>query len=256
MPISQGAVQSLVNLAISFTPLFSYGLTSYQIYLKKTTSGFSIDVCLIMLISSICKVIYYMLEPYEISLFRQALIMIFIQVVLLKTCLRYLETPAKLYDAEKIIHSSSSPLEIVFNRLKYFDNFYKRPYNFWQWYQDHIVYWEFLVGFSLSLTVLALVFQSSSVFISTIGFLGLFSESLLPLPQILLIHRMKSVKNFKWILLLSWLGGDFVKINYLLFGTNEVSSIFMSAALFQTALDVFIVSQYFYYKNLESLLPQ
>ena len=38
-----------------------------------------------------------------------------------------------------------------------------------------------------------------------IGVLGLFIESLLPLPQILLLNRLQLVKNFKVILLLSWL---------------------------------------------------
>lgn len=248
-------LHGLTNFAFLLTPLFSYGLTSYQIYLNKLSSGFSIDVCLIMLISSIFKIIYYMLDPYEITLFRQAVIMIFVQIILLKTALRYLEKPAKLYESEKIINQSSSYLEIVFNHLKYFDNFYQRPYNFWQWFDNHLRFWEFLIGFSLGLTVLSLIFQSSFYFAWLMGFLGLFTESLLPLPQILLMHRVKSVKNFKWVLVLSWLGGDFTKINYLIFGTDQVSGIFMLAALFQTALDFFIAGQYLYYRQIENILP-
>lgn len=254
--LDKNVIQNIVNFTILITPLFSYGLTSYQIYLKKTTNGFSTDVCLIMLISSIFKIVYYLLEPYEVSLFRQALIMVFIQCVLLKVALKYMEPPAKLYEQEKVLNQSTTITEAVLTCLKYFDNFYKRPYNFWQWFDNEFKYWEFLVRFSLIITLVSLVGQNFRFYKHLIGILGLFTESILPLPQILLMHRVRSVKNFKWILLVSWLAGDFLKINYLIFGTDQVSSLFIFAALFQTFLDFFITGQYFYYKKLEMVLPR
>lgn len=248
-------IQPIVNILILVTPLFSYGLTSYQIYTKKNSNGFSIDVCLIMLISSIVKVIYYLLEPYEISLLRQAVIMIFIQCVLLKTALVYYTSPTKLYETEKILTQSSNSLDVLFNNLKFFDNAYVRPFNFWQWFDNHFKFWEFLVEFSIALLVFSIIFKDSLIFINIIGVFGLFTESILPLPQILLIYRLKSVKNFKWILLVSWLCGDTLKIAYLLFGTTKVSNIFIFAAFFQASLDLFIVGQFFHYRKLD-ILPK
>ena len=81
-----------------------------------------------------------------------------------------------------------------------------------------------------------------------IGVLGLFIESLLPLPQILLLNRLQLVKNFKVILLLSWLGGDCTKISYLLFGTDNILIIFIVAGLFQMSLDIYIAFQYLQFK--------
>lgn len=242
----------LVNIFMLLTPMFSYGLTSYQIYRRKSTSGFSIDICLIMLLSSILKIMYYMMEPYEIALFRQAVVMIIVQCILLKVSLTYINTPIKLYEADKILTQSSSFTEVIIHYLKVFDNFYQRPYYFWQWFDNHNMYWQFLGSFTIALTVVTLLLQNFQIYQHFIGFLGLFVESLLPLPQILLIYRLKSIKNFKYILILSWLGGDATKIGYLLFGTNQVSDLFMAAALFQTALDLFIAGQFFYYKLLDN----
>ena len=44
-------LQKCANVFISFTPLFSYGTTCYGIYTKKTSLGFSIDICATMLMS-------------------------------------------------------------------------------------------------------------------------------------------------------------------------------------------------------------
>jgi hypothetical protein len=49
-------------------------------------------------------------------------------------------------------------------------------------------------------------------------------------------------------MLFSWYGGDLTKISYLLFGTNDVSIIFILAGLFQMSLDIFIGCQYIHFK--------
>lgn len=135
----------------------------------------------------------------------------------------------------------------VFNYvLKFFDVYYKRPKLFWQW-NDEVEYWKFIMRFSLFFTVLTVIFQNNEKYGSFIGVLGLFIESLLPLPQILLLSRLRSIKNFKSMLLLSWLGGDLTKITYLVFGTDNISRIFIMAALFQMGLDIIIAFQYLHY---------
>ncbi|KAI5952997.1 hypothetical protein CANMA_005022 [Candida margitis] len=127
--------------------------------------------------------------------------------------------------------------------LRLFDVYYKRPGLFWQWL-DESAYWTFLTGFATVFGILTLVFHNNATYANTIGILGLFIESLLPIPQILMLNRIQSVKNFKIILLLSWLGGDCTKISYLVYGTDDVSVIFIAAGLFQMSLDVYIAFQY------------
>lgn len=81
--------QTIGGLILMSSPLTSYGDTVYTIWKTKSSAGFSLDLCGIMLVSSILRVAFYFGEPYEASLLWQALIMIAIQVVLLSLALQY-----------------------------------------------------------------------------------------------------------------------------------------------------------------------
>ena len=287
-------MQFIANNLISFTPLFSYGSTIISIERSKTALGFSIDICATMLIASILRVSYYLITPYEITLLRQSLVMIFIQLILLKTTLRYRPEEYKyhnLSDVEsfsQLIHdvwfeyfACAKPpafsedwkvmlkslsfknltgfankilLVLVYKFLKFFDPSYKRFGSFWQWDEDR-KFWKFLAYFATF--QLLLTFFISKVFNwatlsdwvgSTIGSLGLLIESLLPLPQIAILYKLKSIQGFKLILLVSWLCGDSLKITYLIYGAKNISMIFLMFALFQMSLDFYIGGQYIYYK--------
>lgn len=294
----------LSSTFITFTPLFSYGTTCYGIYSQRSSVGFSLDICATMLMSLILRILYYFISPYEIALFRQLLVMVGIQCLLLKVSLSYrpqeydpalLEPmpqfkhqlnaymPRRLSASYNIVNhdsydsssSSSSTLSLptqsraavklstdylqysltylglVFTySLKFFDVHYQRPGLFWQWTEED-TYWQFMGAFTATFSVLTIFLASSLRYATTIGGLGLFIESLLPLPQILLLQRLRSIKNFKVILLLSWLGGDVTKITYLLYGAHDTSIIFVLAGLFQMALDLIIAYQYLHYKKLD-----
>ncbi|KAI5960332.1 uncharacterized protein KGF55_004624 [Candida pseudojiufengensis] len=289
-------LQNTINLFMTFTPLFSYGTTCISIYKRKTSLGFSIDICGTMFMASILRIYYYICSPYEITLLRQSIIMILIQTVLLKISLAYrpsdydpellsslpnlkheieMNLPRRLsfssINFEHKNYSSMDTLEFVILKfkdlytlawcyfktffkqtLRLFDVYYKRPGLFWQW-SNESSYWIFLSGFALVFGILTGFFKNNENFANFIGILGLFIESLLPLPQILMLNRIQSVKNFKIILLLSWLGGDCTKISYLIYGTNQISIIFIAAGLFQMCLDLFIAYQYISLKYLKSL---
>ncbi|CAG87201.2 DEHA2D12870p [Debaryomyces hansenii CBS767] len=292
-------LQKCANIFISFTPLFSYGTTCYGIYTKKTSMGFSIDICATMLMSSILRIFYYIITPYEISLLRQSIVMVFIQSLLLKISLNYrpksfkpeyLEplpsfknelnsylprhlsvstypTYHETYATNGVVESigriaddyyvyMAVYLTTIFRyTLNFFDVHYKRPKLFWQW-NDESDYWKYILKFSLIFGVLTAIFNHNETYGSFIGVLGLFIEALLPLPQILMLNRLKSIRNFKIMLLLSWLGGDLTKISYLVFGTDNISIIFILAALFQMGLDIIIAFQYLHFRNYQlSILP-
>lgn len=142
-------------------------------------------------------------------------------------------------------------ITVIYQVLKFFDVYYKRPGKFWQW-KDHRYYWAFILGFISTFSILTLFFQNNQSFGSFLGTLGLFIESLLPLPQILLLSRLKSVKNFKLILLFSWYGGDLTKLTYLIYYTDNISIIFILAGLFQMFLDIYIGFQYITLKYYQS----
>ena len=299
-------IQFLTSNIISFTPLLSYGTTVLSISRCKTALGFSIDICATMLIASVLRISYYMITPYELALLRQSVVMIFIQLILLRTSLKYRPeqykydnlkdtpplttllqdvwneffetTPSHRNYADRYMdnvrretswvrpHSRRLTLKnlllfchevaqvLLFKFLKFFDPGYKRFWSFWQW-NDDSTYWNFLLIF-ISCQLLITFFVSKVLawdelahsLGSIIGSLGLLVEALLPLPQISILHTLKSVQGFKLILLLSWLGGDVLKITYLLFGAKNVSTPFFFFAFLQMSLNLYIGGQYIYYK--------
>lgn len=288
-------LQKCANVFITFTPLFSYGTTCYGIYKKQSSTGFSIDICATMLMASILRICYYTITPFEISLLRQSVVMVFIQCILLKVSLMYRPanynpeylTPLPVFKNElnshlprRLSRSGSISQHTPYNEastvgnvwsvvqdiirvgrsytiigfthgLKLFDVYYQRPGLFWQWLEEE-KYWKFVGGFSCFFGVLTYIFHTSELYGAFIGILGLFIESLLPLPQILLLQRLKSIKNFKEVLLLSWLGGDCTKLGYLFYGTDNISVIFILAGLFQMALDIIIAFQYLHFRSSDS----
>lgn len=283
--------QIAINAILPFAPLYTYGTTCWSIYKNKSSVGYSIDICATMLISSILRILYYFIMPYEISLLKQSFVMVLIQCMLLRVCLKYrppnynpdnlcdssvilnplsllppvalvpaLETDSIWNVAKKLIESYCRRGFIylsVWGRfiLSFFDAVYKRPGLFWQWVSER-EYWKFLRTFSAVLAVLTIIFRSSETYGSTLGCIGLFIEALLPLPQIMMIQRLQSVANFKMILLVSWLSGDCFKLSYLFYGTDNVLSIFYVAAFFQMGLNLVILGQYIHYSRTDqSILP-
>ncbi|SCU90304.1 LAMI_0E01486g1_1 [Lachancea mirantina] len=285
-------MQFVLSNVICFTPLVSYGTTVLSIRRSKTALGFSIDICATMLIASIFRVSYYLITPYEITLLRQSLVMIFIQLVLLHTSLRYRPEEYKSENLEpvesfgQLVHDvwlEYFPLDpfsgsdwknllkslsyrnlsdfafklilvFVYKFLKFFDPSYKRFMSFWQW-NDEKTFWKFLGIFTvlqMSIAVFLSRIMNWDGFAqwvgSLIGTLGLLIESLLPLPQISILNKLKSVQGFKFILLISWLCGDVLKISYLMFGAKNISVLFLFFALFQMSLDIYIAAQYIYYR--------
>lgn len=258
---------------ISFTPLFSYGTTVWSIHKKETSLGFSIDICATMMIASILRIAYYFITPYEPALLRQSIVMLLIQSVLLKVSLSYRPSDYNAHYSEKestfiedinhlinlyLVQSEptlksvlclvrDSFLNAFMHFIRFFDPSYKRIWKFWQW-ESHNAFWRFLFRFTLIVIFSTLIFRDYQKFGELLGFIGLFVESLLPLPQILLLNQLKSVEGFKLLLLLSWLCGDVMKISYLVFGANNISMLFLFFATFQASLDLYIAFQYVYFK--------
>ncbi|VEU22914.1 DEKNAAC104254 [Brettanomyces naardenensis] len=141
-------------------------------------------------------------------------------------------------------------LKLVSEFLRLFDAHYVRPFHFWQWH-NAMKYWYFILALVLSTSVLQSIFIGNEHYALMLGSSSFLIESSLPLPQILLFQRVKTVQNFKTILLLSWLAGDLTKISYLLYGTDNVGLIFIIAALFQMSLNLVITYLFFKYRKMD-----
>ncbi|KAI9880914.1 MAG: hypothetical protein M1830_009982 [Pleopsidium flavum] len=216
------------------SPLTSYADQIYSIHRTRSSTGFSLDIPLIMLVASLLKVFYWFGARFDASLLIQACIMIGVQIVLLKVALEHRPPPSIKGGIEGMPFVGAREGEMGV----------KRPWNFWQWRSPR-PYWEFLTWFSATLIALQLLIGAMPQYQALIGYLGLAIEATLPIPQMLANHRAKSCKGFRFSVLANWLLGDVMKMGFFFFSDGaKVPWAFKLCGLFQFVCDIYLGGQY------------
>lgn len=204
-------------------PPLVYADQAASIIRKRDATGFSRDVCAILLLANITRCFFWLGNHFELALLIQSVLMILAQLALLYICIRYRPT--------------ISP-----------ENFgtSTRPFSFWQW-STYTQYIEFLAGFILLEAILFLILGRSDVFVSLLGFVALGLESTLPIPQLISNFKQRSLYGFRMSTLIGWAGGDTFKAVY--FFLQESPLQFKVCAIFQLSIDFAIVVQRLYFGN-------
>ncbi|CAE7203847.1 unnamed protein product [Rhizoctonia solani] len=156
-------ISTLSSIGMAVGPPLVYADQAASIVRHKDSSGFSRDVCAILLIANITRCFFWIGNRFEFPLLAQSLLMILAQLALLYICIRY--------------RPDISPESVGIST---------RPYAFWQW-PSYGTYIEFLAGLIVVLTIVELIFGRMSWFVDALGFFALGLESTLPLPQ---LYRM------------------------------------------------------------------
>ncbi|KPI84518.1 hypothetical protein ABL78_6428 [Leptomonas seymouri] len=79
-----------------------------------------------------------------------------------------------------------------------------------------------------------------------VGYVSLGIEALLVLPQILRNARRRSTEGLSVVLILTWVGGDIIKVAYYIYAKQALP--FIVCGIFQILLDVVVVAQVVYYR--------
>ncbi|KAI6149731.1 hypothetical protein BKA82DRAFT_14751 [Pisolithus tinctorius] len=213
------SVTASVGMAVG--PPLVYADQAVSIVRKKDSTGFSRDVCAILLLANITRCFFWLGTRFEFALLVQSILMILAQLALLYICIRYQPRPDT--------RGQSS-----------------RPFAFWHW-PSYVQYIEFLAGFILISAIAYLIFGRADVYISIIGFVALGMESMLPVPQLISNYKQKSLYGFRASTLIGWVGGDSFKTAYFFVQGSPLQ--FKVCALFQLSVDFIIVVQRLYYGN-------
>ncbi|KZV89540.1 hypothetical protein EXIGLDRAFT_721233 [Exidia glandulosa HHB12029] len=198
-------------------PPLVYADQAASIVRKKDSTGFSRDVCAILLIANVMRCFFWIGNRFETALLVQSLLMIAAQLGLLYICIHY--RPANRPDS----YGGST-----------------RPFSFWQW-PLYRTYLEFLAALCLVLTILVLILGQMNWFVNTLGFVALGLESTLPIPQLISNYKQKSLYGFRASTLIGWIGGDGFKTGYFFWQGSPIQ--FQACAIFQLSIDVAIVVQ-------------
>jgi len=223
----------IAPIFITISPITSYADQIWSIHNTRSSQGFSLDIPLIMLVSSILRVYYWFGAHFDTSLLVQAGIMIVIQILLLHEALRHRPQAGH---KEGITHTP-------FAGSREGDTFVARPFDFWQWRSPR-PYWLFVAYLAGGLLALQLIIGTYPPYVAFLGYLGLGIEATLPLPQILSNQRARSCKGFRVSVMASWILGDVMKMVFFFFAESSIPWAFKLCGLFQFGCDLYLGVQY------------
>lgn len=118
--------------------------------------------------------------------------------------------------------------------------------DFWDW-ADLLSYFKFLTLFTLTLGLITYLLLDNHVYIETLGFIAVFTESMLGAPQLLRNYTKKSTKGMSVEMVVMWLSGDLFKTLYSIF--RHTPEQFIVCGAIQVTMDILILIQVFIYKK-------
>ena len=226
----------------------------------RSSTGFSLDIPLIMLTASILKVFYWPGARFDLSLLIQALVMIVVQTLLLKVALDNRAIPLRPEAFEMKLSSksgsgaSSTADHIPLTPPAWAPRREKpsgRPWNFWRW-GNQAPYWQYVVTLACALAVIHVLVRPArgraEDYTTLLGAIGLGIEALLPIPQLWQNWQSQSCRGFRLSVLVNWLFGDTMKMGF--FFLSEPGMIpwsFKACGIFQALCDLGLGLQYWIY---------
>lgn len=123
---------------------------------------------------------------------------------------------------------------------------------FWRW-TDLWSYIEFLCLVSALIAIAMYFLVDCEIFVETVGYCALVTESMLGLPQVITNQKNKSVEGMSLSMVLMWLGGDTFKTAY--FILNNVPLQFWLCGLLQITIDLLILVQVCLFRRRAPMKP-
>ncbi|KAJ2953744.1 hypothetical protein O0L34_g1370 [Tuta absoluta] len=197
--------------------------------IKKTqdAEGFSLYVCLTLLIANTLRILFWFGKRYEIPLLIQSIVMNITMFVMIHLCVT-------VRKKNQIIRAR----ERIFTDME-------RKY-FWAW-TDFQSYLDCMLVFSVIGAAITYLMIEFTPFVELIGFLAVFTEAMLGAPQIAKNHQNKSTEGMSVSMVVMWMCGDVFKTCY--FVLREAPPQFWVCGSLQVLLDVVILFQVWMYRH-------
>lgn len=197
---------------------------------NQNTKGFSLYVCLTLLIANSLRILFWFGKHYETPLLIQSILMNITMFALIHLCVGL---------------NNKEQLEQRKERL--FQDFDSRY--FWQW-TDFQSYVEFIMSFVACGSLLMFLFVDNQVFVESVGFMAVFTEALLGTPQFYRNFINKSTYGMSLQMVLMWTCGDIFKTSY--FILRDTPKQFYICGTLQVLVDLAILSQVWIYRDTTS----
>ncbi|CAF1012979.1 unnamed protein product [Didymodactylos carnosus] len=203
---------------------------------SQNAEGFSNYVCLTLLIANIIRIEFWFGKHFETPLLLQSIIMIICMLIMLELWTRVHTKSYKAGQQLGAILPRSGDKKFTDFEIDYF----------WKW-TTFGSYIQFLCLFAFVISAVTWAFINNKFYIETIGFLAVFFEALLGIPQFLRNYRLKSTDGMSIGMVLMWTSGDIFKTSYFLI--RKAPKQFWLCGTLQIAIDIAILFQVFIYSD-------
>ncbi|KAF5298388.1 hypothetical protein FQR65_LT01166 [Abscondita terminalis] len=222
-----------------------------QIRRTSDAEGFSLHVCLALLIANTLRILFWFGKHFEYPLLIQSIIMNVMMFLMIHLCV-HVKNKNQLIQARQRIFTAK-PTEVVrllrskpprsSQTICDFD-----PSYFWNW-SDFQSYIDCMLLFTILTSLLMYLFIDEMFFVESIGFLAVFTEAMLGTPQLIKNYQHKSTEGMSISMVIMWTIGDSFKIMYFL--VREAPMQFWVCGSIQVSIDVLILIQVYIYKTLD-----
>lgn len=217
------------EMAMVFGGVVPYIPQYIQIKQKQTTQGFSLYVCLALLMANTLRILFWFGKHYETPLLVQSILMNITMFSLVQLCV-------SVNTKEVIV--SERRRERVFTD---FDLDY-----FWQW-TDFTSYVECVMTIAALGAMFMYFLVEYPPFVETVGFLAVFTEAMLGVPQFYRNFKNKSTYGMALSMVCMWTCGDIFKTSY--FYLRQTPPQFFICGSLQVMVDFLILGQVWLYRE-------
>jgi uncharacterized protein with PQ loop repeat len=220
-------VSFIAQMAMIFGGVFPYIPQYNEIYKSGNAEGFSLYVCLALLAANILRILFWFGKPFETPLLLQSILMNIAMLMMIHLCV-------KIKARSDIIKKKDR----LFSDLD--------PKYFWEW-TDFQSYVQCILAFTFMGTVMMWMFCDWTLFVESVGFLAVFVEACLGVPQFLRNYRNGSTRGMNKTMVFMWTCGDVFKTTYFVMRQAPVQ--FTICGCLQIGVDLAILTQIWVYSS-------
>lgn len=235
-------IMIISDLGMMIGPSLVFIIQILKIEKQKSSNGISNKITLILILSNIIRVIFWLGSKFSKVLLFQSILMIFVQFYLLYTWLKYNDKDRLNSGVEYDIFNTKSS-NYFMDMIRDMLDFNK----FWNWarFIDYLVC-VFMITLSI---VVITIFKglNDSIYFEFLGFIAACIESIIGIPQLIMNYNHSSTGSLSYGMILSWLAGDLFKSIY--FYINKSPWQLFVCSIFQINVDILLVLQFVIYNS-------
>ena len=243
LKILEKIVIILIDIFIVIGPSLGYLIQSLKFKKTKSSKGFSKSICLIIYMSQILRVFFWIGKPFKITLLYQSILIIFFQVYLIYLWILYHDIkPRNNINKNNQVNDKKEIIEYI---IDWSDTI--SPNKIWNW-TSTIEYYKFMLFIILILLIICgVVGIHNPILVNIMGTISFITEASTLLPQIVVSCKKKNASNLSMTMVALWSLGECCKFIYNIIYKTPIQMILSGGV--QIFLDFFCLFQIICYRN-------